>query len=190
MNLPVARLFPQRPRASTTRWRMSVSGPALATLAFCIAVFPAHAASPEAPGVITVEVKKNIRVVYDIKTDEVEAGVGKALYYLRGLFAAYERQGVAPGKIHLSAVLHGPTVKWLLNDEAYQKHVGDPFAVNLNQQVVEELVKLGASIEACNATMKARGWTPKDLLPGVRVVHDAYTRMIDLQQRGYAYIRF
>lgn len=38
--------------------------------------------------------------------------------------------------------------------------------------------------------MKGKGWTHKDLLPGVRVVHDGYTRLIDLQQRGYGYIRF
>jgi uncharacterized protein len=155
-----------------------------------VVALPAVADLPKGPGVITVEVKKNIRVVYDIKTDDIEAGVGKALYYLRGLYVAYERQGVAPEEVHLSAVLHGPTVKWLLNDEAYQRHAGDPFAVNLNHQVIEELIQLGAGIEACNATMRARGWTAKDLLPGVRVVHDAYTRMIDLQQRGYAYIRF
>ena len=163
---------------------------ALGVVASWLVALPAVADPPKRPGIITVEVKKNIRVVYDIKTEEVEAGVGKALYYLRGLYTAYERQGVAPGEIHVSAVLHGPTVKWLLNDEAYQKHVGDPFAVNLNHQVIEELIGLGASIEACNATMKSRGWNAKDLLPGVRVVHDAYTRMIDLQQRGYAYIRF
>ena len=35
-----------------------------------------------------------------------------------------------------------------------------------------------------------KGWTADDLMPGARVVHDAYSRLIDLQQQGYAYIRF
>lgn len=144
----------------------------------------------ESTVLITVETKRNIRVVYDIKTDEIQAGIGKALYYLRGLYEAYRKQGVPPEEIHVSAVLHGPTVKWLLNDDAYQNHTGDPFAVNPNHHVIESLIELGASIEACNVTMKSRGWTAADLLPGVKVVHEGYTRMIDLQQRGYAYIRF
>jgi intracellular sulfur oxidation DsrE/DsrF family protein len=46
------------------------------------------------------------------------------------------------------------------------------------------------SVEICNSTMKSKGWTGNDLLPGVTIVHDAYTRLIDLQHRNYAYIRF
>lgn len=159
------------------------------TLGLSVAVTAAEG-SDGAANLITVERRTNIHVVYDIKTDELQAGIGKALYYLRGLYEAYRKQGVPPQEIHVSAVLHGPTVKWLLNDEAYQAYTGDPFAVNMNHHVVERLVELGASIEACNVTMKSHGWTAEDLLPGVKVVHDGYTRMIDLQQRGYAYIRF
>jgi uncharacterized protein len=172
------------------RPRHPVIWAAIAVLTAWLAGFAAAADQTGRGDMITVAVKKDIRVVYDIKTDQVQAGIGKALYYLRGLYEAYGKQGVPPDQIHLSAVLHGPTVKWLLNDDAYQNHIGDPFAVNLNHHVIEELVKLGASIEACNVTMKSHGWTATDLLPDVRVVHDAYSRMIDLQQRGYAYVRF
>ncbi len=35
-----------------------------------------------------------------------------------------------------------------------------------------------------------KGWTAGDLMPGVTVVHDTYTRLIDLLQQGYAHIRF
>ncbi len=162
-----------------------------AILLLACAGTPATAGEPSPQvGLITVQTRHDIRVVYDIKTDELQAGIGKALYYLRGLYEAYRKQGVPPQELHVSAVLHGPTVKWLLNDEAYQDYTGDPFAVNLNHHVVEQLIELGASIEACNVTMKSHGWTAEDLLPGVKVVHDGYTRMIDLQQRGYAYIRF
>ncbi len=147
-------------------------------------------AGQEADPIIRVEVRQDIRVVYDIKTDEWEAGIGRALYYVRGLYEAYAKQGVKPEQLHLSLVLHGPTVYWLLDDAAYQNHTGDPFAYNPNRQTVDELIHLGASVEACNSTMKGRGWKPADLLPGVKAVHDGYSRMIDLQQRGYGYIRF
>ncbi len=42
----------------------------------------------------------------------------------------------------------------------------------------------------CNVTLKAYGFLPDDVLPGVRPVFDAYTRLIDLQMRGYGYIKF
>jgi hypothetical protein len=39
-------------------------------------------------------------------------------------------------------------------------------------------------------TLKGKGWTGEDVLPGVKIVVGAYPRIIDLQLRGYAYIRF
>ena len=83
-----------------------------------------------------------------------------------------------------------PTAYWLLNDAAYQEYKHDPFDYNPNEQVVRELLAHGVSVEICYSTMKGKNWTAKDLLPGVIIVHDAYTRLIDLQQSGYAYIRF
>lgn len=149
-------------------------------------------AEPAVPehNVITVETAKTIRIAYDVKDDEWDAGIGKALYYVRGLYEAYRKQGVAAEHLHVSIVLHGPTVYWLLNDEAYQNHTLDPFSVNPNSHAIEALTAVGASIEACHSTMKGKGWKHDDLLPDVRMVHDGYTRLIDLQQRGYAYIRF
>jgi intracellular sulfur oxidation DsrE/DsrF family protein len=49
---------------------------------------------------------------------------------------------------------------------------------------------LRGSVEICHVTMKGKCWTAEDILPGVIIVHDAYTRLIDLQNRGWAYIRF
>lgn len=151
---------------------------------------PASAFALKSAPVIQVEKRKNIRVAYDVKDDVWEAGIGKALYYVRGLLEAYKSMGVPASELHVSVILHGPTAYWLLKDSAYQQYLNDPFAVNPNYQVVEELLAHGVSVEICGATMKGKGWTADDLLPGVVVVHDAYTRLIDLQQRGYAYIRF
>ena len=142
------------------------------------------------PSILQVQQRKNIRVVYDIKDDVWEAGIGKGLYYARGLLESYKAMGVPLSELHVSLVLHGAAAYWLLKDEAYQKARNDPFAVNPNTQVVEELVEHGVSVEICHLTMKAKGWTGEDLLPGVVMVHDAYTRLIDLQQQGYGYIRF
>jgi len=86
--------------------------------------------------------------------------------------------------------MHGATAYWLLNDETYREHKQDPFDYNPNDQVVRELLNLGVSAEICYSTMKGKGWLAEDLLPGVTIVHDAYTRLIDLQQKGFLIFDF
>ena len=140
--------------------------------------------------IIGVTKKTNIRVVYDIKDDASEAGIGKGLYYVRGLLEAYKSPGISEKNLKISVVLHGPTVYWMLNENSYRQFKHDDFDFNPNEQVLHELLKHGVSVEVCNLTLRGKGWTADDLMPGVKLVHDAYTRLIDLQQQGYAYIRF
>jgi uncharacterized protein len=170
--------------------------PAMFTAIFAIflsiAPLAAIASAPasEEFGLTGIEKREHIRVVYDVRDDVWAAGIGKALYYVRGLIEAYRSQGVPPEKLHVSVVIAGKAAYWLLNDDAYQEYKNDEFAYNPNSQVVEELIDLGVSVELCNATRKGRGWQTEELLPGIKRVHDGYTRLIDLQQKGYAYIRF
>lgn len=139
--------------------------------------------------IINVDVTRDIRVAYEVKDDVWEAGVGKALFYVRGLIEAYKSQGVAEDQLHVSVVLHGGAAYWVLKDEPYRVHK-DQLKGNPNKKVISELTNHGISVEVCNATLKGHGWNPDDVLPGVAIVHDAYTRLIDLQQRDYGYIRF
>lgn len=46
---------------------------------------------------VTVDPNGVYRVVYDIHSDEQAAGISKGLYYARGLFEAFRKQGVKPG---------------------------------------------------------------------------------------------
>jgi len=161
----------------------------LVVLAVVLPMTFANAATTKT-SVITVTQRQNIRVVYDVSHNVLEAGIGKALYYVRGLLEAYKDMGVPEKALHISVVVHGAAAYWLLKPDAYQLHVGDVFAFNPNEQVVEQLIAHGVSVEICMVTMKSRGWKPKDILPGVKLVHDGYTRIIDLQQQGYGYIAF
>lgn len=149
--------------------------------------FGAVGAPAERP-MVKVEPNAPYKGVYDIHSDEIAAGVSKGLYYARGLIEAYGKQGVAPAQLDIHLVLHGDAAQFLLIDETYQKAVKDPFAVNLNANITQDLLNLGVSVEICHSVMRARGWTPADVLPGVTIVHDGYTRLIKLQNDGYAYI--
>lgn len=128
------------------------------------------------------------KVVYDIHSSQVAAGISKGLYYARGLIEAYGKQGVKPGQLDIHLVLHGDAARFLLVDETYRKAIDDPFAVNYNAKITQDLLNLGVSVEICHSVMRARGWKPADVLPGVTIVHDGYTRLIKLQNDGYAYL--
>ena len=122
-----------------------------------LAAPPAPAAEPDPfaltePKIIKIAKKKNIRVVYDVKDDVWDAGIGKALYYARGLLEAYKGLGVPQKEIKISVVLHGPTVYWALKDAPYREFKNDEFAFNPNEHVIQELLKHGVSVDVERAS--------------------------------------
>lgn len=138
--------------------------------------------------IVNVEPAKTYKAVYDIHAGDLAAGVSKGLFYARGLIEAFGKQGVKPTQLDIHLVLHGEAAKYLLIDATYQNVVNDPFAANLNAKITQDLLNLGVSVEICHSVMKSKGWKPDDVLPGVTIVHDGYTRLIKLQNDGYAYI--
>lgn len=157
--------------------------------AVCLAAAPPAAlAANDARPMLKVDPGGRYRAVYDIHADTVAAGVSRGLYYARGLVEAFGKQGVKPAQLDVHLVLHGDAAQFLLGDDAWQRMQGDPFAVNLNARIVQALLDLGMHVEICHSTMKSKGWTPDDVLPGVAIVHDGYTRLIELQNDGYPYI--
>jgi len=172
--------------------RILISCPLSVAIVFSLVLMSTSivVAATDTTSIITVTKKENIRVVYDVSHNTMDAGIGKALYYARGLLEAYKDMGISEKELHISVVVHGAAAYWLLNSDAYQLHVGDIFAFNPNEHVVEGLLSHGVSVEICHVTMKSKGWSADDILPGVKIVHDGYTRIIDLQQQGYSYIAF
>jgi intracellular sulfur oxidation DsrE/DsrF family protein len=147
----------------------------------------ASAATPERP-MLKVDPQARYRAVYDIHSAETAAGISKGLYYARGLIEAFAKQGVKPAQLDIHLVLHGDAAQFLLIDDTYQLAVNDPFATNLNAKITQDLLGMGVSVEICHSAMKSMGWTAADVLPGVTIVHDGYTRLTKLQNDGYAYI--
>ena len=137
---------------------------------------------------IKVPADGKYRVVYDIRSNEVSAGINHGLYYIRGLLEAFRKQGVKPEQLDIHLVLHSSAAKSLLIDDTFQMASDDPFAVNPNAEIVADLISKGVSVEICNSAMKSKGWKEEDILPDVMIVHDGYTRLIKLQNDGYAYI--
>lgn len=134
-------------------------------------------------------VRTDVAVVCRVDKDESRNGVGVGLTGVRRLVEGYVAAGIPEHQLHVTAVVHGDAAYWTLKDEPYRlltKRDGK----NPNKAAIGELVELGVRVELCSQTMREHGWTKDDILPGVKLVPDAYPRIADLQLQGYAYLRF
>lgn len=85
---------------------LGLAGPSLATEA---------AAVPAVREMVKVDPRMHYKVVYDIHSDEMAAGISKGLYYARGLIEAYGKQGVKSAQLDIHLVLHGDAAQYLLS---------------------------------------------------------------------------
>lgn len=154
-------------------------------LSFLAAVSPAVAGEPTT---IPIQIRENLRIVYQVTDDTAHEGVNKGLYYARKLINTYEKQGIAPEEINLHLVYHGTGIAAVVDDAARRRlGVESP---NPNTEIIAELVKRGVHIELCENTMQQKGVQPSELLPGIDLVVGAFPRLIDLQLQNFAYIKF
>jgi intracellular sulfur oxidation DsrE/DsrF family protein len=140
------------------------------------------------PEVIPIQVRENLRIVYQVTDDVAHDGVNKGLFYARKLINTYEKHGIAADQVHLHLVYHGTGIAAVVNDAA-RKRLGVD-AANPNGEILAELIKRGVQVELCENTMQQKGVKPTELMPGVKLVVGAFPRLIDLQLQGFAYIKF
>lgn len=145
----------------------------------------ATAAEPE---VIPIQVRENLRIVYQVTADAQYEGVNKGLFYARKLIDTYQKQGIAAEQVQLHLVYHGTGINDVVNDEA-RKRLGTE-TTNPNGEILAELIQRGVQVELCENTMQQKGVKPTELMPGVKLVVGAFPRLIDLQLQGFAYIKF
>lgn len=138
---------------------------------------------------IAIEKKKDIRVVYQFKKDVWKNEIGAPFHYLDKLSVFYEQRGVSKHQRRIHGVFQGQAAYMLLKDSAYRKERSNEMN-NPNGEAIEALLQKGVRLEICASTMRNHGWSGEDIRPGIDVVSGAYPRVIDLQHRGYAYIRF
>jgi len=146
--------------------------------------FVAVASEPIMP-----QVNTNVRVVYPIGKDTWEGGVGEGLAFLKQLLQKYEEAGIPLEEVHISAIFHSGASYMVLRDEAYRR-VGHKEGENPNKEIINELLDKGVSLEICEMSMGKLGIARADLLPEISVVQSTFTRVIDLEMQGYAFIDF
>jgi uncharacterized protein len=157
-------------------------------LALCVFGAATLPAAEPAPTAIPLQVRENLRIVYQVTDDAQHEGVNKGLFYARKLIDTYAKQGIAADQVHLHLVYHGTGIAAVVNADA-RKRLGAEGA-NPNAALLAELVKRGVQVELCENTMQQKGVAATELMPGVKLVVGAFPRLIDLQLQGFAYIKF
>ena len=158
-------------------------------VALCMTTATQLKAAEPAPATIPLQVRENIRVVYQVSDDAQHEGLNKGLFYARKLLNTYGKQGIARDQVHLHLVYHGTAIAALANAEA-RKRLGADKPENRNAGILTELARMGVQIEICEDTMRQKKVTAAELMPEVKIVVGAFPRLIDLQLQGVAYIKF
>ena len=135
-----------------------------------------------------VTVKSGIKLVWDVRTNLWEAGVGAGLRYPDLWTEKYESMDITQSDYAVSVVVHDDAGYWVLNDESYNAHTNTTEG-NPNKGLINILMEKGLSMELCGTTMANNKWTAENLLPGIKIlVKGAYVRITDLQMQGYGYV--
>lgn len=147
------------------------------------------AEEPAVP-VIPLQVRENLKIVYQVTDDADHEGVNKGLFYARKLINTYEKQGISLQGVDLHVVYHGTGLHAMVKEAAARQRLKAAQAENPNGEILAELIRRGVQIELCENTMQQKGVKPEELMPGVKLVVGAFPRLVDLQLLGYAYIKF
>jgi intracellular sulfur oxidation DsrE/DsrF family protein len=154
----------------------------ITTILFSGKTFAVEAAAENSEPHIDIPVKiQKANVVFNMDHLAFSGDQPIGLKYMKMLKERYEREKI---KGQIIGVFHSDAGFMTLTDEAYNAYrniqTGNPYKAQ-----ILALIDKGVQIEECAVTMKAKKWTNKDLLPGVKVNAGAVIRLIQLHQEGY-----
>jgi uncharacterized protein len=86
------------------------------------------------------------------------------------------RDGVGNEGVEIELVAFGPGLLMLTADSSVKQRIA-------------EALKSGATVNACQNTMRNQKLTPADMLPGISYVPAGVVEVMKKQQQGWAYIR-
>ncbi|MHB8884939.1 MAG: DsrE family protein [Methylovirgula sp.] len=165
-------------------YRACIGLAALASLGVPLAQ-PAFAETPAPIHVDIPVVMKEAKVVINMSSPPPANGMPIGFRHMISMTDLFKKTGT---KWKMVAVFFGPGGEMLLSDAKYNEvkwtKTGNPYKAMLSK-----LVARGVQIEECAVTMKAEGWTNKDLLPIAKVDVGGEARLVDLVQQGYVLLQ-
>lgn len=126
------------------------------------------------------------KAVFDAASNPDETAVNTGLVSVARYLNMHARNGVPVKNMDIAVVAHGPALKTLLSDAAYQKRYGID---NPNSELLEKLHAAGVDLYLCGQSMTFGGFEKSELASPVRVALSAMTMLTVLQSDGYALLR-
>jgi intracellular sulfur oxidation DsrE/DsrF family protein len=128
------------------------------------------------------------KILFDIRETSNDAKeINQGLDHIAKLFNLLAPAGIKPQDTEIVAVLHGPAIIAILNDQVYREKFGID---NPNTQLIEELTKYGVHIQACAQALARQKLPDTSVHKGVTPALSSLTVMIDCQLRNFAYVPF
>ena len=94
---------------------------------------------------------------------------------------------VAPNKLHVVMVVHGPAAQYIVNNESYQKKFG---VNNPNLPLFIALKEAGVKLFVCGQSLFKRNIDYKTVAPEMKVALSAITTLTTYQLKGYALLKY
>jgi len=95
--------------------------------------------------------------------------------------------GVPPKKLKIMAVVHGPAVPFILNNDTYKQKFG---VDNPNQPLFKAIKDAGIPLYVCGQTLFKRKVDPATISPEFETVLSAITTITTFNAKGYTVLKF
>jgi intracellular sulfur oxidation DsrE/DsrF family protein len=172
--------------AAAALFCLAASAPA--ALAQGLAI-PAGGAMTDFPGAHELpDPSLDYKIVFSVESMAASPDkVGPGLQYIAAIVNTYEKHGVAPSHLHITAVFHGPTIVQVVDDATYKGRTG--FDKNPNVELLNQFKKAGIQMVVCGQSAMQQKYDFKTILPLATINYSATVTFINLMTRGYIQLK-
>ena len=128
---------------------------------------------------------KEVKVAFDVKEGDGKGLLGR-LNVIDETRQSLVHQGVTP---HFVIAFRGPATRLVQTDMEKVKPEDRPIAAKIAAKLHDMSMAPGVdSVEQCAVAVREQGTNPDKVVPGVKVVGNAWISLMAYQSKGYAYI--
>lgn len=135
-----------------------------------------------------VNKKGKYKILIDIVTPAANAKeISEHFENIARIANLHVAAGVKPENLSVMAVVHGPAVSFILNNETYKQKYGID---NPNQPLFTALKAAGIPLYVCGQTLFKRKVDPATLAPEFDIVQSAVTTITNYAPQGYTVLKY
>ena len=123
------------------------------------------------------------KAVFDAAAYSDQTTLNNTLVSVARFLNMHARNGVSLENMSLAVVAHGPALRALLTDSAFNARYGID---NPNSELLEKLHAAGVSFYVCGQSIAFGGYDKQELASPVKLALSAMTMLTQLQSDGYA----